>query len=52
MLGDVPFEVRAGAQAAFLQSAVLLDAEGKTCEFIGDIDKRFIVAPDLDVLLR
>jgi DNA-directed RNA polymerase III subunit RPC4 len=44
-------QVTAATQPSFLQQAVHLDAGQKRLTVLGEIDKRFVVSPDIDALL-
>lgn len=45
------FEVSEATQPSFLQQAVHLDMENKKLHVLGEVNKKFVVSPDLDVLL-
>lgn len=44
-------DVNAASQPSFLQQAVHLDKEEKRLTIIGEVNKQFIVSPDIDTLL-
>ncbi|KAJ7224429.1 RNA polymerase III RPC4-domain-containing protein [Mycena pura] len=44
-------DVTAATQPSFLQHAVCLDLEQKRMTILGEVNKRFIVSPDIDTLL-
>lgn len=44
-------QVTAATQPSFLQHAVYLDADKKQLCVLGEINRRFVVSPDLEVLL-
>lgn len=43
--------MNAATQPSFLQQAVYLDKAGKRLTVIGEVNKQFIVSPDVDTLL-
>lgn len=48
---DILLNVSEATQASFLQQAVHLEMENKRLHVIGEINKRYVVSPDLDTLL-
>ena len=44
-------QVTPGARCAFHQEVVAIDSQAATCHFLGPLDQRAVVSPDLDVLL-
>ncbi|KAI6112688.1 RNA polymerase III RPC4-domain-containing protein [Pisolithus sp. B1] len=48
---DILLNVSEATQASFLQQAVHLEMENKRLHVIGEINKRYVVSPDLDALL-
>lgn len=44
-------DVTSATQPSFLQQAVYLDTEHKRLAVLGEVNKRFVVAPDIDSLL-
>ncbi|KAG6332652.1 hypothetical protein ID866_6437 [Astraeus odoratus] len=48
--GDI-LQISEGTQPSFLQQAIHLDMENKRLHVIGEVNKRFVVSPDLDTLL-
>lgn len=48
----VVMDVAAATQPAFLQHAVQLDMTKKRMNVIGEVNKRFVVSPDVDALLE
>ncbi|KAG9126279.1 hypothetical protein FRC07_004131 [Ceratobasidium sp. 392] len=47
----IVMEVTAATQPSFLQHAVYLDDEKKRLVVLGEVNRRFIVSPDVDLLL-
>jgi DNA-directed RNA polymerase III subunit RPC4 len=45
------FQVSEATRPSFLQQAVHLDVENKKLHVLGEVNKRFVVSPDLDTLL-
>lgn len=45
------FQVSEATKPSFLQQAVYLDMENKKLHVLGEVNKRFVVSPDLDALL-
>ncbi|KAL4063114.1 RNA polymerase III RPC4-domain-containing protein [Scleroderma yunnanense] len=48
---DILLDVSGAIQTSFLQQAVHLDMEHKRLHVLGEVNKRFVVSPDLDTLL-
>ncbi|KAI6044295.1 RNA polymerase III RPC4-domain-containing protein [Pisolithus marmoratus] len=48
---NILLNVSEATQASFLQQAVHLDMENKRLHAIGEVNKRYVVSPDLDTLL-
>lgn len=48
---DILLNVSEATRALFLQQAVHLDMENKRLHVIGEVNKRYVVSPDLDTLL-
>lgn len=44
-------QVSEATRPSFLQQAVHLDMENKKLHMLGQVNKRFVVSPDLDTLL-
>lgn len=44
-------QVSEATQPSFLQQAVHLDMENKKLHVLGEVNKRFVVSPDIDALL-
>lgn len=44
-------QVTAATQPSFLQQAVHVDAENKRLHILGEVNRRFVVSPDVDTLL-
>ena len=44
-------QVTPGARCAFHQEVVAVDSQAATCHFLGPLDQRAVVSPDLDALL-
>ncbi|KAK7686403.1 hypothetical protein QCA50_010627 [Cerrena zonata] len=51
MGNGIVYDVTAATQPSFLQHAVYLDADKKQLCVLGEINRRFVVSPDLEVLL-
>ncbi|CAE6457519.1 unnamed protein product [Rhizoctonia solani] len=52
-LGDgIAMEVTAATQPSFLQHAVYHDQDKKRLVVLGEVNRRFIVSPDIDILLE
>ncbi|KAF9245249.1 RNA polymerase III RPC4-domain-containing protein [Melanogaster broomeanus] len=47
----IVLQVSEATQPSFLQQAVHLDMENKRLHVLGEVNKRFVVSPDLDTLL-
>lgn len=45
-------QVNAATQPSFLQQAVHLDMANKQLTILGEINKQFVVSPDIDSLLN
>lgn len=45
------FQVSAATQPSFLQQAVVFDIEQGSMNVLGSVQRRFVVSPDLDMLL-
>jgi len=52
LANGILLDVTATTQPSFLQQAVYLDEEGKKLVVLGEVNKRFAVAPDVDALLE
>ncbi|KAG8220923.1 RNA polymerase III RPC4-domain-containing protein [Butyriboletus roseoflavus] len=48
---EIVLNVSEATQPSFLQQAVHLDVENKKLHVLGEVNKRFVVSPDLDALL-
>ncbi len=46
-----PFQVSGGMQPSFLQQAVYLDKMEKQMVILGEVNKQFVVSPNVDALL-
>lgn len=44
-------QVTAATQPSFLQQAVHVDAENKRVHVLGEVNRRFVVSPDVETLL-
>ena len=51
MLMDMFTQVTAATQPSFLQHAAHLDVKNKRLSVMGEVNKRFVVSPDVDALL-
>ncbi|EJU03549.1 hypothetical protein DACRYDRAFT_49862 [Dacryopinax primogenitus] len=49
---DIALEVHPAAETAFLETLVHLDPQTRELTALGQVERRFVVAPDVDVLLR
>ncbi|KAK0202929.1 RNA polymerase III RPC4-domain-containing protein [Desarmillaria ectypa] len=52
LANGILLDVMAATQPSFLQHAVSLDMKEKKLNVLGEVNKRFVVAPDVDVLLE
>ncbi|THU99158.1 hypothetical protein K435DRAFT_720095 [Dendrothele bispora CBS 962.96] len=52
LANGIVLDVTAATQPSFLQHAVHVDLEEKSMSVLGEVNKRFAVAPDVDVLLN
>ena len=50
-MANLPLQVTAATQPSFLQHAVYLDPVNKRLCVLGEVNRRFVVSPDLDALL-
>ena len=50
-IGAFVYDVAAGADCSFLQNVVAVDIDGQKASVLGDISKRFVVSPNVDLLL-
>ena len=50
-LTQVCVQVTAATQPSFLQQAVHIDAENKRVHVLGEVNRRFVVSPDVETLL-
>ncbi|KAH7890746.1 RNA polymerase III RPC4-domain-containing protein [Phlebopus sp. FC_14] len=48
----IVMKISEATQPSFLQQAVHLDIENKSLHVVGEVNKRFVVSPDLDTLLN
>lgn len=51
-LGGVLFDVLPGTAAAFRQDVAVVDTENQACVFLGAVQQRAVVTPDIEHLLR
>ena len=51
MITSSPDQVSAATQPSFLQQAVHIDKQNKKLCVLGEVNRRFIVTPDIDALL-
>ncbi|KAF5336184.1 hypothetical protein D9611_006268 [Ephemerocybe angulata] len=49
---DIVLDVTPATQPSFLQQAVYIDRTDKRLAVLGEVNKQFVVAPDVDALLR
>lgn len=52
LLGNVVMEVSQGAEASFLQDIVAMDPADQKAYLIGQVTRKMIVAPDVDLLIK
>lgn len=52
LLGNIVMEVSQGTEAKFLQDVVVMSPEEQKAYLIGQVTRKMIVAPDVDVLLE
>jgi DNA-directed RNA polymerase III subunit RPC4 len=50
--GADALQVTGGSQAAFLQQLMVLDASSATATTLGELHRKFVVAPDVEEMLR
>lgn len=51
MANGIVLDVNSATQPAFLQQAVALDTNTKSLMVLGEVNKRYVVSPDVDGLL-
>lgn len=49
---DIVMDVTGGSQASFLQQVMILDAEEKKATTLGELHRKFVVAPEIDSMLK
>ncbi|KAI0032312.1 RNA polymerase III RPC4-domain-containing protein, partial [Vararia minispora EC-137] len=52
LANDIILDITPGTQPSFLQQAVHIDPTNKRLHVLGEISRRFVATPDLDVLLE
>ena len=51
LANGIVMDVTAATQPSFLQHAVYLDSTNKQLCVLGEVNRRFVVSPDIDALL-
>ncbi len=51
-LGEVLFDVLPGTDSAFRQEIAVMGTESQACVFLGAVQQRAVVTPDIEHLLR
>jgi DNA-directed RNA polymerase III subunit RPC4 len=49
---DIIMEVTGGSQSSFLQQVMILDAEEKKATTLGELHRKFVVAPEVESMLN
>ncbi|KAF8638950.1 hypothetical protein AX16_010424 [Volvariella volvacea WC 439] len=52
LANDILLDVQAATQPSFLQHAVYFDQQDRRIILLGEVNKRFVVSPDVDALLN